>query len=109
MYDKLAVSVSGDLITDIYLQSRKRLVMEEQGGARAKVQDVQLLDAVQSGPPGKGQRLTFQCAWRITGTVNHWGHSHQRRNQYDALIAIQPVEQTWKIVALDVIEERRLP
>ena len=109
VYDKLAVSAAGDLITDIYLQSRKRLVMEEQGGARAKVQDVQLLDAVQVGPPGRRQRLTFQCAWRITGTVNHWGHTHQRRNQYDAMITIQPIEQTWKIVALDVIEERRLP
>ncbi len=109
VYDKLAVSAAGDLITDIYLQSRQRLVMEEQGGARAKVQDVQLLDAVQVGPPGKRQRLTFQCAWRITGTVNHWGHTHQRRNRYDAMITIQPIEQNWKIVALDVIEERRLP
>ncbi len=109
VYDKLAVSAAGDLITDIYLQSRKRLVMEEQGGARARVQDVQLLDAVQIGPPGKRQRLTFQCVWRITGTVNHWGHTHQRRNQYDAMITIRPIEQTWKIVALDIREERRLP
>ena len=109
VYDKLAVSAEGDLITDIYLQSRQRLIMEEQGGARAKVQDVQLLDAVQVGPPDKHQRFTFQCAWRITGTVNHWGHTHQRRNQYDAMITLQPIEQTWKIVALDVIEERRLP
>ena len=109
IYDKLAVSTAGDLITDIYLQGRKRLVMEEQGGARAKVQDVQLLDATPTGPPVRGQRFTFQCAWRITGTVNHWGHTHQRRNQYEAMITIQPIEQTWKIVALDVIEERRLP
>ena len=109
IYDKLAVSAAGDLITDIYLQNRQRLVMEEQGGARAKVQDVQLLDAVQVGPPAKRQRFTFQCTWRITGTVNHWGHTHQRRNQYDAMITIQPIGQSWKIVALDVIEERRLP
>ncbi len=109
VYDKLAVSVTGDLVTDIYLQNRKRLKMEEQGEARAKVQDVQLLEATQSGPPGKRQRLTFKCAWRITGTVNHWGHAHQRRNQYEALITIQPIEQTWKMVALDLLDERRLP
>ena len=109
IYDKLAVSSSGDLITEIYLQNRRRLVMEEQGGAHAKVQDVQLLDAIQVGPPARGQEFTFQCLWRITGTVNHWGHSHQRRNQYEALIAIQPVEESWKITALDVTEERRLP
>ena len=109
VYDKLAVSAAGDLITEIYLQNRRRLVMEEQGGAHAKVQDVQLLDAVQVGPPTRGQEFTFQCLWRITGTVNHWGHSHQRRNQYGALIVIQPIEETWKITALDVTEERRLP
>jgi hypothetical protein len=109
VYDKLAVSISGDLITDIYLQHRQRLEMEAQGGARAKVQDVQLLDAVPGGSPGKHQRLMFQCTWRITGTVNHWGHTHQRRNQYEAMITIQPIEQTWKMVALDLIEERRLP
>ena len=109
VYDKLAVSASGDLVTEIYLQNRRRLVMQEQGGARAKVQDVQLVDAVQVGPPTRRQEFTFRCLWRITGTVNHWGHSHQRRNQYDALIAIRPVEETWKITALDVTEEQRLP
>lgn len=109
VYDKLAVSASGDLVTEIYLQNRRRLVMQEQGGARAKVQDVQLLDAVQVGPPTRRQEFTFRCLWRITGTVNHWGHSHQRRNQYEALIAIRPVEETWKITALDVTEEQRLP
>lgn len=109
VYDKLAVSASGDLITEIYLHNRRRLIMEEQGGARAKVQDVQLLDAVQVGPATRRQEFTFQCLWRITGTVNHWGHSHQRRNQYGALIAIRPVEENWKITALDVTEERRLP
>jgi hypothetical protein len=109
VYDKLAVSISGDLITDVYLQHRQRLEMEAQGGARAKVQDVQLLDAVPGGSPGKHQRLMFQCTWRITGTVNHWGHTHQRRNQYEAMITIQPIEQTWKMVALDLINERRLP
>ena len=109
VYDKLAVSASGDLITEIYLHNRRLLVMAEQGGARAKVQDVQLLDAVQVGPATRGQEFTFQCLWRITGTVNHWGHSHQRRNQYGALIAIRPIEETWKITALDVTEEVRLP
>ena len=109
VYDKLALSVAGDLISDIYLQNRQRLVMEEQGGARASVQDVQLLDAAPSGPPDRRQRLTFQCVWRITGTVNHWGHSHQRRNQYEAKITIQPIERAWKMVALDLLDERRLP
>jgi hypothetical protein len=109
VYDKLAVSVTGDLITDIYVQSRKRLELEPQGGARAKVQDVQLMQVTPIGRPGNHQRLTFQCAWRVAGSVEHWGHTHGRRNQYEALITIQPIDRSWKIVALDLLDERRLP
>jgi hypothetical protein len=109
VYDKLAVSVTGDLITDIYVQSRKRLELETQGGARAKVQDVQLLNVMPIGQPSDHQRLTFKCGWRVAGSVGHWGHTHWRRNQYEALITIQPIDQSWKIVALDLIDERRLP
>ena len=109
IYDKLAVSITGDLITEIYLQSRKRLAVKEQGGAQAKVESVELLEATSIGLPDADQRMTFQCAWRIAGSVGHWGHSHWRRNQYEAMITIQPIEQTWKLVGLDLIDERRLP
>lgn len=109
IYDKLAASVTGDLITDIYVQSRKRLAMEEQGGARVKVEAVEVLEVKPIGVPDARQRQRFQCTWRIAGSVGHWGHTHWRRNQYEALIAIEPVEQSWKVVALDLIDERRLP
>ena len=109
IYDKLAVSITGDLITDIYLQSRKRLTVEAQGGAQAKVESVELLEVTPIGLPDAAQRLTFQCTWRIAGSVGHWGHTHWRRNQYKAMITIQPIEQTWKIAALNLIDEWRLP
>jgi hypothetical protein len=109
VYDKLAVSVTGDLITEIYLQSRQRLTIEEQGGAQAKVESVELLEVIPIGAPDAEQRLKFQCTWRIAGSVGHWGHTHWRRNQYKALITIQPIEQTWKMVALNLIDEWRLP
>ena len=40
VYDKLAISVSGDLLTEIYLQNRKSMIVEQAGGAQAKVQEV---------------------------------------------------------------------
>jgi hypothetical protein len=109
VYDKLAVSVTGDLISDIYLQHRSALELEDQGGARASVQDVALLNLRQIGPPGNDLRLTFQCTWLVAGSVGHWGHTHFRRNQYEALLTIKPVDNTWKILALDLTDERRLP
>ena len=103
------MSVTGDLITDIYLQSRKRLAVEAQGGAQAKVESVELLEVTPVGAPDAEQRLKFRCTWRIAGSVGHWGHTHWRRNQYEALITIQPIERTWKIVALNLLDEWRLP
>jgi hypothetical protein len=42
VYDRLATSVSGDLLTDIYLQNRKSLVVTQAGGARARVKEVEI-------------------------------------------------------------------
>lgn len=40
VYDKLAVSVSGDLLSDVYLQNRKSFAVQRAGGAQAKVKKV---------------------------------------------------------------------
>ena len=42
------------------------------------------------------------------GTVGHWGHVHTRQNLYDAIVTIEAVDGTWKITALEVIEENRI-
>jgi hypothetical protein len=109
VYDKLAVSVTGELITDIYLQHRKRLELADQGGARARVQDVELLDLGQLGSSADDLKLTFQCTWVVAGSVGHWGHTHWRRNQYEGQITLKPIENAWKITALNLTDERRLP
>ena len=44
VYDKLALTVSGDLLADIYLQSRQSFAVQQAGGAQAKVQDVALAE-----------------------------------------------------------------
>lgn len=109
VYDKLAVSVTGELITDIYLQHRKRVELADQDGARARVQDVELLNLDQLGSSADDLKLTFQCTWVVMGTVGHWGHTHWRRNQYEGQITLKPIENAWKIIALNLTDERRLP
>jgi hypothetical protein len=107
VYDRLALSISGDLLTDIYLQVRRSMELENQGGARVKVDEVRILDVTEEeelARPG----LAYQCRWTAAGSVGHWGHVHRRTNQYDAVITIEPVEEVWKITALDVREEQRV-
>ena len=108
VYDKLALSVSGDLLDDVYLQNRKSLEIKRAGGAQAKVKEVEIEDAkIQSGP---GNALTnkIKARWTAAGTVGHWGHVHTRKNLYDALVTIEPVDGSWKITGLDLVEEKRI-
>ena len=108
VYDRLATSVSGDLLSDIYLQNRKSLVVTQAGGARARVQEVQILDVDVGHPDGRSLDLLFHARWTAMGTVGHWGHIHTRKNRYEANINVEPVDGVWKITNLELLEEERI-
>jgi len=108
IYDRLAISVTGDLLSDIYLQNRKSLVATQAVGARARVQEVQILDVDVRHPDGRSLDLLFHARWTAKGTVGHWGHIHTRKNQYEANINVEPVEGVWKITHLELLEEERI-
>jgi hypothetical protein len=106
IYDKLALSSSGDLLADVYLQTRKSMVIENQGGIRVKVKDVKVLDVEEV--ESVAGNLAYNCKWQVSGTVGHWGHIHRRTNQYEAIVRVIPFDGVWKMVGLDMIEEVRL-
>ena len=106
IYDTLERSAAGDLLTGIYLETRKALELQSQGGARVKVKDVDLSSVV--ARPADGGGFVAECTWTVSGSVGHWGHLHTRRNQYDALLTIQEVDGVWKITDLNLLEERRV-
>jgi hypothetical protein len=108
VYDRLATSVSGDLLANIYLQNRKSLVVTQAGGARARVKEVKILDVETDHLDDKPLGLLFHAKWTAMGTVGHWGHIHTRENQYEANIIVEPVEGAWKITGLELLEEKRI-
>lgn len=105
VYDKLALTVEGDLLEDIYLQSRRSFVVEQAGGAQAKVEKVAIeeVDAVR-----EGNGFRFDSEWTASGSVGHWGHTHFRVNKYRALITIQPQDGHWRISGMEILEESRI-
>ena len=107
VYDKLALSLDGDLLSDIYLQTRKGMEIEKQGGARARVKDVEIIEATSESLPDE-LGLKFHSVWNVSGSVEHWGHKHNRVNQYEAKITVKPVDGSWKITNIDLIEEKRV-
>jgi hypothetical protein len=108
VYDKLAISASGSLLDDLYLQNRKSFEVKRAGGAQAKVKEVEILDVnVESGSSIK-QAIDLTSTWTAMGTVGHWGHIHTRKNHYEAVVIVEPVNGSWKITGLELLEEKRI-
>ena len=108
VYDRLATSVSGDLLSEIYLQNRKSLVVTQAGGARARVKEVEILNVDVTPLDDRPLGLLFRTQWTAMGSVGHWGHIHIRKNQYEANITVEPVDGAWKITDLELLEEKRI-
>ncbi|MGB5882005.1 MAG: HupE/UreJ family protein, partial [Thermoanaerobaculia bacterium] len=107
VYDRLAVSVTGETLTDVYLEHRRALEMVERGGARARVEAVEVSE-VRSVEAVADSGFDVQATWTVGGTVTHFGHRHFRQNRYDARVTLVPVEGSWKIRAIELLDEVRL-
>jgi hypothetical protein len=105
IYDTLERSVEGDLLTEIYLETRRSLELANQGGARAKVKSVELQE-IEIQPDSDGFRA--DVTWNVIGSVGHWGHVHTRSNQYQAELAIKALDKRWKLTGMKVLQEQRL-
>ncbi len=105
IYNALASGVDGDLLRTLYLQFKRSLLMTEQGGARASVQEVKIVAGKMKHKKGG---FTYDCTWRVTGTVEHWGHIHTRENEYEGTFAIGSTQTGWKITGYDLHRQKRL-
>ena len=106
IYDVLARSASGDLLERIYLETRRGLILTSQGGARAKVKEIELVELTAEAAPGRG--FLADVTWNVSGSVGHWGHIHQRRNRVRAELTVAPQDGVWKLVDMQVLSEERL-
>jgi hypothetical protein len=104
VYDRLTKSISGELLSHVYLTTRKSMEIRNQGGLRISVKEVMVteLDLLTE----KDMELTCTCRWRVSGWIGHWGHIHQRANEHLAIISIAPRAGMWKITALEMLDEQ---
>jgi len=115
IYGALETSIHGDLLRDVYLQIQEDLQMQEQGGAMSRISEVAILSGQNEPFPNDNadkQRdergFCQRCRWNVSGTVEHWGHIHERTNQYEALFVVEPVASVWKITELLLLDEQRV-
>ena len=108
VYDKLALTVSGNLLEQVFLQQRRSFAVQSAGGAQAKVHRIELLESRYRNDFAPSDALVYEARWTATGAVSHWGHTHDRTNVYEALITISPSDELWKISDLKILKEERV-
>ncbi|MEE8504779.1 MAG: hypothetical protein V3S40_01015, partial [Kiloniellales bacterium] len=105
--DALTVSVAEPLIAEILPELRRALTIEIQGGGTARVDridDVVVKD-IEKLSGGVGFRALAE--WSADARAGHWGHLHQRRIRFSALMELMPVEGAWKLTGLTVVNVRQ--
>jgi hypothetical protein len=106
-YDRLALTVTGETLSDIYLEHRRSLELEERGGARARVDAVEVQD-VRDVRPTEDGGFEATASWTVGGSVTHFGHRHFRQNRYDTRAVVVPVDGNWKIRSIEILEQERV-
>ena len=107
IYDRLAKSISGELLSDVYLETRESMEVKNQGGLRVSVKEVIVteLESVDDNV----EEPAFRCRWRVSAWIGHWGHVHRRENEYVAHIKIGARDGTWKITAMELLDLNSQP
>jgi len=106
IYDQLAISATGDELTTIYLEQLSAMELEERGGARASVDNVEVLSIGEIVPVENGFKM--DASWVVSGSVSHFGHIHYRKNRYNAWVYVVPDNGSWKISGMEVQEKERI-
>ena len=104
-YDRIARSVTGDSIRNVYLEVRRSLLNGD--GGRVSIDDVRVddLDRIQWQPDGGCQ---LDAVWAVRGTVGHFGHYHERQNRYSARIEMLSQAGVWRIRSIQFTDQERV-
>ena len=93
IYDALERSASGDLLTDIYLETRRSLELANQGGARAKVESV----------------TPARTNIKLASSSNPFLPFENLNETLSILLVLRQNSGLWKITDLELLQEERLP
>ncbi len=114
IYEALERSADGQQLDALYGQVYRSLVMEEEGGAIARVVGIEhtelevetigMLPAEPDRPEGLG--FTLRARWNVDGRVTHFGHSHDRRTEYLARYTVRQSDIGWRIAGDEILEQR---
>jgi hydrogenase/urease accessory protein HupE len=109
VFDRLAESVTGDLVEDLYLDSRRRLNAGTREGTEVTVREVAVVEIGEPTQRAAGtDAVAYDCRWVVTSRVRHLQHIHHRQNIYGGVLTLIVDGDRWKIADVDLTSEDRV-
>lgn len=112
IYDVLSQSVDGPILGWIYNDVYESLILRDDGGAVCKIQNATILDSeplpATEDAPAADPQFRVRCHWKVVGNVSHFGHTHQRTNEYEAIYTLARRDGAWKIIDTEVLNTQRV-
>lgn len=107
VYNQMSKSVSGNLLTAVYLQNRNVMRIDEEDQAKVYVDRLDIRE-ISSVSEVEGNGFSALVRWDVYGSVNHWEHIHYRCNSYKAKITLKPKGKYWIITNFGLLDEERI-
>ena len=88
--------------------------MEDEGGAMSRVVAVRpITTRIESqGEIEIGGRrvpaFTVAARWQVDGRVTHWGHAHDRTNEYDGRFVVGAEGDGWRMHDAEILRQERI-
>lgn len=99
----LVTSIAEHKIAEVLPELRRALAIEIQGGGIARVDSIDHVDVrhIDELPGNSGFRA--QADWSADARASHWGHLHQRKMRFSALLDLVPTEKAWKLTGITIL------
>jgi hypothetical protein len=107
VYNQMSRSVSGDLLTTVYLQNRNVMSIDEEDQAKVYIDRLDIRE-IESLSAAEGDGFSAVVRWDVYGSINHWEHIHYRCNSYKAKITLMPKGKYWIITHFGLMDEERI-
>jgi hypothetical protein len=97
------------VLEDAYSEVQEALLMRNRGTASFAVRRVKPIETIiLPADDIDAPAFRVRYRWRVYGTVTHFGHTHARVNEYEAVYLVSRQRQTWRISAAEVRQQRRV-
>merc|ERR1712157_646923 len=94
----------GELLERVYLEIKRAVTLEDQGGAKIRIQNIDL-KRCDPEATGEGPAFIAHSEWVAIGEVTHWAHTHTRLDRYQADLTLAPRDGRWIMTDLQILGE----